>query len=547
MHLVGLAAWLLVPVVALLVLTEAGGQVRLERVESGSGLEFVLRHEPTPRKRMIETMAGGLAVLDFNSDGRPDIYFPNGAATDRLAKTGPEFWNRLYRNDGGLRFTDVTEEAGVAGAGYSMGAAAADFDNDGDADLFLAGVYRNILYRNEGDGTFTDVTPASGIASSEWAVAADWLDYDSDSLLDLFVVNYADWTVEFDRFCGDRERGLRVYCHPRYLTPIHNRLYRNLGGGRFRDVTESVGLLSHRGRGMSAVAADFDGDGSADIFVTNDNLPNFLFLGQADGTFVEDALLSGVALLSHGRPVASMGVALADYDADGLPDLSVTALSNETFPLFSASEPASFRDETVASGLAKASRNYAGWGNFFADFDNDGWVDLFTANSHVNDLVEHFEPHLYRQPNTVFPNQAGAYGVAVEVGDPAAHRGAAGADFDGDGLIDVVVTVLGEPAKLFRNASSSESRAWVSLRLVGTESNRNGIGARIRVDRQTRWVTSAAGYASSRLAPIHFGLGRAGKVYTVEVVWPGGRRQLIENVPANQVVTVTETQAPAAP
>ncbi len=496
---------------------------------------------------MIETMAGGLAVLDFNSDGRPDIYFANGAATDRLVKTGPEFWNRLYRNDGDLRFTDVTEEAGVASAGYSMGAAAADFDNDGDADLFVAGVFSNILYRNEGNGTFMDVTSDSGITSNEWAVAADWLDYDSDSLLDLLVVNYADWTVEFDRFCGDRERGLRVYCHPKYLKPIHNRLYRNLGGGRFRDVTESVGLLVHRGRGMSAVSADFDGDGSADIFVTNDNLPNFLYLGQADGTFVEDALLSGVALLNHGRPVASMGVDLADYDADGFPDLSVTALSNETFPLFSASGPATFRDETVASGLAKASRDYAGWGNFFADFDNDGWVDLFTANSHVNDLVEHFEPHAYRQPNTVFPNQAGTYGVAAEVGGPAAHRGAAGADFDGDGRIDVVVTALGESAKLLRNASSTDSRAWVSLHLVGTESNRDGIGARIHVGGQTRWVTSAAGYASSRLAPIHFGLGRAVKAVTVEIVWPGGRRQVVEDVPVNRMVTVTETQAATAP
>ena len=489
---------------------------------------------------MIETMAGGLAVFDYDGDGRPDIYFTNGAAGDGLRKTSPEYWNRLFRNDGGLRFSDVTEEAGVAGSGFSMGAAAADFDNDGDIDLFVAGVYRNTLYRNQGDGTFRDATADSGIASSEWAVAAGWFDYDADSLLDLVVVNYADWNVDFDRFCGDRERGVRVYCHPKYLTAIANRLYRNIGDGRFEDVTDRVGLSAHEGRGMSAAFGDFDGNGRPDIFITNDNLPNFLFLGQPDGAFIEDALLSGVALLDHGRPVASMGVDVGDFDRDGFPDLSVTALSNETYPLFSGSSIGAFRDVTVSSGLAKASREYAGWGNFFADFDNDGWVDLFTANSHVNDLVEHFEPFAYRQPNTVFRNRAGKFESAAEVGGRGAHRGAAGADFDGDGRIDVIVSALGEQARLYRNASEKEHGSWVSLHLVGAKSNRDGIGSRVRIGDQTRWMASAAGYASSRIGPVHFGLDAAAERVWVEIDWPSGSHQRVEGVPANRLTTLSE-------
>ena len=482
---------------------------------------------------MIETMAGGLSVFDFDGDSRPDLYFTNGAAPGGLEKTSPEYFNRLYRNEGGLRFSDVTEEAGVAGQGYSMGAAVADYDNDGDADLFVTGVFQNTLFRNEGDGTFADVTRESGIASTEWAVAATWIDFDGDSLLDLFVVNYADWDVDMDRFCGDRSRGLRVYCHPKYLIPIANRLYRNTGDGRFRDVTVSAGLADSKGRGMSAASADFNGDGLQDIFVTNDNLPNFLFLGQSDGGFTEDALLSGVALLEHGRPVASMGVDIGDFDGDGHADLSVTALSNETFPLFRGDGRGSFRDVTVRSGLASASRAYAGWGNVFADFDSDGLLDLFTANSHVNDLVEHFEPFAYLQPNTVFRNLGGTFGEAQEVGNPGAHRGTAATDLDADGRLDIVVSALGEPATVWRNESEAGAN-WVMLDLVGTESNRDGIGARLRMGGQTRWIKGAEGYASSRRGPVHFGLGSGEQEISVEIDWPSGVRQVVTGLLPNR-------------
>ncbi len=517
----------------------ATAEIRFEDVTAAAGIRFTLRHAPTPSKRMIETMAGGLAVFDFNGDGRLDIFFTNGAAPEGLRKVSPDFFNRLYRNDGGLRFSDVTERAGIAGEGFSMGAAAADYDNDGDEDLFVAGVFRNMLYRNDGDGTFSEITSASGISSEEWAVAAGWFDYDGDSLLDLFVVNYADWTLEFDRYCGNRARGLRVYCHPKYLTPIASRLYRNQGSGRFEDVTAQARLSEHKGRGMSAAFVDFDGDGRQDIFVTNDNLPNFLFLNQRDNTFAEDALLAGAALLDHGRPVASMGVDVGDFDGDGAADISVTALSNETYPLFRGDGAGSFQDVTVPSGLAKASRSYAGWGNVLGDFDLDGRLDLFTANSHVNDLVEHFEPFAYRQPNTVFRNLGGTFTETQEVGDVGAHRGAAAADFDGDGLLDLVVSALGEPALLFRNVSDRQG-AWVKLDLVGTQSNRDALGARVRLGSQTRWVKGAAGYASSRRGPVHFGLGGETEPLRIEIDWPSGIRDTVRSVPTNRQTTVTE-------
>lgn len=306
--------------------------IRFRNVAQSAGLRFVLENNPTPQKHMIETMAGGVAAFDYNGDGLTDVFFTNGAAIPSLQKDSPKYWNRLFRNDGGMKFTDVTEQADVAGAGYSMGAAAADFDNDGKVDLFVAGVYRNILYRNLGNGKFEDVTARSGIKSDRWSVAAGWFDYDNDGLLDLFVINYAKWTPAFNHYCGDATRNLRVYCHPKYFEPIPNQLYRNRGDGTFEDVSEKAGIAQYTGRGMSVAFADYDGDGFMDAFVTNDNLPNFLFHNRGDGTFEEVALPAGVALLDHGRAIASMGADFRDYDNDGFPDIIVTALTGDTFP-----------------------------------------------------------------------------------------------------------------------------------------------------------------------------------------------------------------------
>ena len=516
-------------------------EISLEEILAPPGPVFKLENSPTSSKRMIETMAGGLAVFDFDRDGRLDIFFTNGASGASLEKRGPGDANRLFRNLGDMHFADVTESAGVTGEGYSMGAAVADFDNDGDTDIFVAGVFRSHLYRNRGDGTFEDITDTAGVSSTDWAVAAGWFDYDGDSLLDLFVVNYADWTLEFDRYCGDRVRDLRVYCHPKYLTPIPNRLYRNLGSGRFRDVTAETGITQHRGRGMSVAFADVDGDGYTDVFVTNDNLPNFLYLNQDGRDFVEDALLGGVALLDHGRPVASMGVDTGDFNGDGARDIAVTALSGETFPLFEAEKGASFRDVTVRSGLAKASSPYAGWGNALADIDNDGDLDLVTANSHVNDLVEHFEPYEYRQRNTLFANLGNRFGEALEFGPPSTYRGIAAADFDGDGRLDVVTSALGEPARLFRNTSEPPGN-WVGVRVKGNTLPRDALGARVHIRGQNRWIKSATGYATSTLRPAHFGLGTSDSAVTIRIDWPSGHTQVLPDVPVNRIVELSEDE-----
>lgn len=517
--------------------------IRFREVAQQSGLDFVLHNNPTPRKHMIETMAGGLAAFDYNNDGKVDIFLTNGAAIPSLEKESPKFFNRLYRNDGGMKFTDVTFQAGVAGEGYSMGAAAADYNNDGYTDLFVAGVYRNILYRNLGNGKFEDVTEAAGIKSDKWSVAAGWLDYDNDGWLDLFVVNYAHWTPDFDRYCGDRERNLRVYCHPKYFEGLPNTLYRNRRDGTFEDVSKEAGILEHIGRGMSVAFADYDNDGFTDVFVTNDNLPNFLFRNRRNGTFEEVALEAGVALTNNGAPIASMGADFRDFNNDGLCDINVTALAGETFPLFRNLGKGSFSDVTHSSQLAQLSAARSGWSNGFFDFNNDGWKDLFTANSDVNDLVDLFQSTHYKQPNSLFANLGD--GTFRDVSSDAgftlarAHRGSAFADFDNDGKVDVVVSALGESAELWQNVSPDPNH-WLVLKLTGTRSNRDGIGAKIRVGDQFNHVTTAVGYASSSPSTVHFGTGKLEKIDRIEIRWPSGTVQVLQNVATNQLIEVRE-------
>lgn len=519
--------------------------IRFRNVAKSAAIDFILENNPTPQKHMIETMAGGVAAFDYNGDGRTDIFFTNGAAIPSLRKESPKYRNRLFRNDGGMKFTDVTEQAGLAGAGYSMGAAAADYDNDGKVDLFVAGVYQNLLYRNLGGGKFEDVTAKSGIKSDRWSVAAGWFDYDNDGLLDLFVVNYAKWTPSFDQFCGDATRNLRVYCHPKYFEPIPNQLYRNRGDGTFEDVSEKAGIGQFLGRGMSVAFADYDGDGFADIFVTNDNLPNFLFHNRGNGTFEEVALTAGVALLDHGKAVASMGADFRDYDNDGLPDIAVTALTGDTFPLFRNIGKGAFQDVTYSSRLGPQSIRWSGWGNGLFDFNNDAYKDLFTANSHVNDKIDLFEATPYKQPNRIFTNQGN--GTFQDVSQDAglgfdiarAHRGCAFADFNGDGKIDVVVSSLGEPAELWENVSP-DANHWLIVKLVGTRSNRDGIGARIRIGNQWNHMTTAVSYASSSHFGVHFGLGTASQIDKIEIRWPSGTVQMLNSIKSDQVLEVRE-------
>jgi hypothetical protein len=517
-----------------------------------AGLDFVHQNSPSPRKHLIETMPGGVAVLDYDGDGRLDVFFTNGAAVPILEKDDPGYANRLFRNEGGLRFRDVTEAASLRGAGYSMGVAAADYDNDGRTDLFVAGVHRQFLYRNLG-GRFEDVTASAGLGSDQWAVGGGWFDYDNDGRLDLLVVNYTVWTAAFDRFCGDSTRGIRVYCHPKWFAPVPLTLYHNRGDGTFEDVTVKSGLAQFKGRGMGLAFADYDGDGFLDVYVANDKLPSFLLHNRKDGTFEETALLAGVSLPEHGQEVSAMGVDFRDYDNDGRPDIHVTALAGESFPLYRNMGKGLFQDVTHPSHLGRLVAARSGWGNGLFDLDNDGWKDIFTANAHVNDEIEKFQNDTYRQANSVFRSLGdGTFEDAsaesgLAAGPPRVHRGAAFGDLDQDGRVDVVVTALGAPAELWHNESIGPGH-WLDVRLVGTKSNRDGIGAVVKIAAKAdpRWReqfnerTTAVGYASSSAGPVHFGTGQARTLDTLEVRWPSGTVQVLKDVPADQVVTILE-------
>jgi hypothetical protein len=488
-------------------------------------------------------MPGGVAVLDYDGDGRPDLFFANGAEQPSLRKTGPGYYNRLYRNLGDFRFEDVTEKAGLRGEGYSIAAAAADFDDDGLTDLFVAGVNRNILYRNRGDGTFEDVTAKAGVANmGRWAVSAGWFDYDNDGRLDLFVVNYVKWEPAREPFCGEPGK-YRTYCHPKYYEGLANALYHNNGDGTFTDVSVVSGIGRQVGKGMGVAFADYDGDGRMDVFVANDTVPNFLFHNEGNGTFRETGFLAGVAMNEDGRALSSMGADFRDLDNDGRPDLFITALANETFPFYRNLGKGLFADATYQSRIGAATIALSGWGAGAYDFDNDGRKDLFAACGDVQDNTEIYSSRKSRQPNLLLIGGAAGRFAPVEVGAPAMHRGAAVADLDGDGRVDAVVTVLGGAPVVLRNTSGAGNH-WLGLRLTGVRSNRDAIGARVHIvsasGEQWNHVTTAVGYASSSEKAVHFGLGKDDRVKLIEIAWPSGIVQRMENVAADRYLDVRE-------
>ena len=508
----------------------------------------------TPLKQQPEGIIAGVAVLDYDGDGYLDLYFVNGAGMPSLAKQGDIHKNRLFHNNGNLTFTDVTDRAGVGGTGYGMGVAVGDYDNDGRPDLYVANVNGNILYHNNGDGTFTDVTKRSGTSGGlyngkkMWSVAAAWVDYNNDGLLDLFISNYCQWDPANGPEC--KANGQVVYCNPRHYKPLPHTLYRNNGNGTFTDVSEQTGLSKFPGRGMGVSIGDYDGDGFTDIFVANDDAPFQLFHNIGGKRFEEVAAAAGVAFPENGNVISGMGCDFRDVFNKGTPSLWVTAIEKESFPLFLNSGKGDFIDKTSASGLAMQTYEMSGWSNAIVDLDNDGWKDLAVARSNVQENIGMLSPRQYEEPNAIFRNlgngkfqNAGAT-AGPDFQKPAGHRGMAVGDLDNDGRMDLVINVLNGPAKVFHNTTQN-SNHWILLKLAGIKSNRMGVGAKIRVttpDGLTQWnhVTTSTGFASSSDSRVHFGLGAVGSIKEIEVAWPSGVKQVLRDVKADRVLTISE-------
>jgi enediyne biosynthesis protein E4 len=514
------------------------------------GISFRHENSPTSKKYLIEAMGGGVALLDYNNDGLLDIFLVNSghlpdAAPPRESfdRNNPRYWNRLYRQNKGGTFTDVTEAAGLANAGdgnYGMGVAVGDYDNDGNPDLYVTSYGRNILYHNNGNGTFTDVTAKAGVAAGGWSVSAGFFDYDNDGKLDLFVTRYMQWDLRHNKSCGTAPP---IYCSPSEFPATTNILYRNRGDGTFEDVSRPSGVASKNGRALGVAFADYDDDGFADIFVANDGMEQFLFHNNGNGTFTERALEAGVALTDDGKRISGMGVDFRDYDNDGRPDIVVTDLAHQDYALYHNDGRGLFSYRSLQSGLAALSGGSSGWGMRLEDFDNNGWKDLFFAQGHVMDNVQKIDPSLhYLEAPMLAMNHEGRFERADSGTDsPLSGRGAAFGDLNNDGWIDVVMTVLGGRPLLFRNKAGGAH--WLTISLRGTRSNRDGFGARVLVNGQSQYASAAGSYLSSSDKRVHFGLGNAAKA-SVEVLWPSGTRQKIDNVAADQFLSVVEPERP---
>jgi hypothetical protein len=514
------------------------------------GVDFTLQNSSTPQKYLIETMPGGVALLDYNNDGLLDIFLVNGGrisspmkSPDNFDRHDPRYWNRLYRQNRDGTFTDTTEQAGLADAGdgnYGMGVAVGDYDNDGYPDLYVTSYGKDILYHNNGNGTFTDVTAKAGVAARGWSVSAGFFDYDNDGKLDLFVTRYMEWDTQHSKDCGGN---YHTYCPPGEFPRTSNILYHNRGDGTFEDVSERSGIAAKKGHGLGVAFADYDGDGFTDIYVANDGMQQYLFHNNGDGTFKEVAMEAGAALNVDGGPLSGMGVVFQDYDNDGRPDVIVTTLPRQTYAVFHNDGKGSFSDRGLQTGLNAMSGVTSGWGVGLEDFDNDGLKDLFVTQGHVLDNVEKIDPSLhYLEPTLLALNHDGRF----EPADPGTHallagRGAAFGDLNNDGWLDVVTTVLGEHPQVFMNRGGSAH--WLTITLRGTRSNRDALGARVQVNGQTRFATTAGSYESASDKRLHFGLGGA-KTAKVEVFWPSGSHQVLNDISADQFLEVREPERP---
>lgn len=510
------------------------------------GANFVLRNSPTRQKYLIETMPGGVGLLDYNNDGLLDVFLVNAGRLPLASGAGfdrddPDYWNRLYRQNPDGTFTDVTRQAGLAHIGdlnYGMGVAVGDYDNDGFPDIYVTNFGQNVLYHNNRDGTFTDVTKKAGVAAGGWSVSAGFFDYDNDGHLDLFVTRYLDWSFEKSKWCGRPEEPM--YCPPGDFAPIANLLYRNRGDGTFEDVSGPSGIAAKKGHGLGVAFADYDGDGFTDVFVANDAIDQFLFHNNQNGTFTECGLDSGAALTENGGMASGMGVVFQDYDNDGRPDILVTQLPNGPYLVFHNDGRGSFSAQELEAGFGVLSGRVSGWGVGLEDFNNDGWKDVFIVQGHVFDNVDLYDSSLhYREPPLLALNNHGRFERASAGSDvPVAGRGAAFGDLNNDGWVDVVTTALGEQPMLFRNRGGKLH--WLTITLRGRRSNRDGFGARVEVNGQTRFATAAGSYLSSNDKRLHFGLGSEERA-DVAIRWPSGIRQELRGVGADQFIVVEES------
>ena len=521
---------------------------------ASSGVRFDYQASHTSKKYLLETMGSGVALFDYDNDGRLDLFVVNGAPiadpTPKGAipqKAGPEYWNRLYHQKPDGTFEDVTEKAGLQGAGYGMGVAVGDYDNDGYEDLYVTAYGGNRLYHNNGNGTFTDVTEKAGVGGSGWSTSAAWVDLDSDGRLDLVVLRYVDWHFN-DVWCGEHKSGYRAYCHPDIFPPIAPLVYHNEGHGRFREVAQKIGM-GKPGKGLGIALADYDRDGKVDVFVANDSIPEFLYHNKGDGTLEEVGLVSQAAVDEDGAAYAGMGVDFADYDNDGWPDLVVTDLANQRYALYRNNGDRSFTYTSLRSGLARMSMLHSGWGVRFLDYDNDGWKDLLVAQGHDLDTVELTSPNVrYREPMLLARNTGTAFqDISAQSGSVFQNawvgRGLAIGDIDNDGRMDAVLTSNDGPVHILLNRTSTRNH-WITLELVGHTSNRDAIGALVEIvtadGAQFATVTTASSYLSASDKRVHFGLGAENEIRSIEIRWPSGMVQKLARVRGDQILRVDE-------
>jgi enediyne biosynthesis protein E4 len=520
-------------------------------VREAAKITFQQDSTQTEEKYYLETMGTGVGWIDYDQDGLMDLYFVQSAATEIYKPTRP-LRSALYHNNGDGTFTDVTEKAGVGGEGhYGQGVAVGDFDNDGYPDLYVTGYGRAILYHNNGNGTFTDVTAKAGVADEGgWSTSAGWFDYDKDGWLDLVVTNYIEWSPKNNIWCGEHRPGYRSYCHPGNYKGQHIKLYHNNHDGTFTDVSDASGVGKPEAKGMGVVLADFNNDGWPDIAVANDSWPNFLFINKHNGTFEDVSLVSGIAASEDGKYEAGMGIDAADVDGDGWQDVYITHLDFELNRLYRNSQDGTFTDETFRSRIGNTAVLLSGVSMKFLDYDNDGWNDILQLNGAMLDNVTLYHGEVsYKEPLLMYRNvgkgqfEKVSESLGPDFMRPIVGRGLATADYDNDGDIDIATNNRGDFPSLLRNDGGNANH-WLTVQLIGTKSNRDGIGASLKLTSegfvQVEQAKGGMSYMSASDPRIHFGLGKRTKIESLEITWPSGQKDGLRNVAADQIIAVKE-------